>query len=133
MKHELEESSPETSLRTFGRQMKPRFDSLTWHVMDATADDWESIAQIIPDVEHWLGPQDPDQIRKIILGLFDEGLFEMMPLDGITEETLKTDFEKCWFSMTPEGRRLWDLDGIHYTNETAEPGVSSNSQLTTDE
>jgi len=101
--------------------MKPRFDALTWYVMDATADDWESIAQVIPDVEQWLGPQDPDQIQKIILGLFDEGLFELMPLEGITSETLKTDLKRCWFSMTPEGRRLWDIDGIHYREEQAEP------------
>ena len=94
--------------------------------MDATADDWESIAQVVPDVEYWLGPQNPDQIKEIIMGLFEEGLFEMMPLEGLTTETLKTEFESCSFSMTPEGRRLWDLDGIHYRDETTEQSRPAN-------
>jgi hypothetical protein len=106
--------------------MKPRFDALTWYVMDATADDWESIAQVIPDVEDFLGPQDPAEIRRIILRLFEEGLFEMMPLEGLTMESLQTDFDRCWFSMTTEGRRLWDEDGIHYRTETAEPSHPAN-------
>jgi hypothetical protein len=44
-----------------------------------------------------------------------------MPLEALTTETLKTDFTRCWFSMTPEGRRLWDLDGVYYRTETTEP------------
>jgi hypothetical protein len=94
--------------------------------MDATADDWESVDQVIPDVERWLGPQNPDQIQKIILSLFDEGLLELMPLEGVTVETLKTDLRGCWFSMTTEGRRLWDIDGFYYRNEEVEPCPAAN-------
>ena len=82
--------------------------------MDATADTWESIKQIIPHVEHFLGPQNQDKVRKIILKLFDDGLFELMPLDSVSIETLRTDLERCWFSMNDRGRDLWEQDGIHY-------------------
>ena len=94
--------------------------------MDATADDWESIAQVIPDVEQFLGPQDSKEIHKIILGLFDQGFLELMPLEGVTMESLKTDFGRCWFSMTQEGRRLWDLDGSFYRDDCAEQGAAAN-------
>lgn len=88
--------------------------------MDATADDWESLEQILPYVERWLGPQTPEKIQKILSDLHDEGLIELMSLEGITPESIQTDIARCWFSMMPKGRQLWDADGAYYRNEIAE-------------
>ncbi len=97
--------------------MKPTLDPVAWHVMDATADDWESVEQIIPDVERWLGPQDRQEIEIVIQVLLEKGLFEIMPLASPSTRGTPSDIRPLWFGMTTEGRRLWDRDGAFYRNE----------------
>ena len=103
------------------KEIKPSVDLLAWHIMEATADDWESVDQIITEVEGRIGVQDPVMFHKVILELFESEFLELMPMDGITSQTLKDDPKKCWLAMSAKGRRVWHEDSIHYTTQTHPP------------
>ena len=53
-------------------------DDHTWHVMDAMADDWESIAQIRPYVEEYCGVTTDERIFDTLRSLHSDGLIEIM-------------------------------------------------------
>jgi len=100
------------------KEFKPSVDLLAWHIMEATADDWESVDQIIPEVEGRIGVQDPVMFHKVILELFENEFLELMPMTGITQQTLKDDPKKCWLTMSAKGRRVWNENSIHYSTQT---------------
>ena len=51
-------------------------ESLAWHVMDATADDWESLEQILPCLRETHGPVEAVVAAGVIARLMVEGLME---------------------------------------------------------
>ena len=53
-----------------------KLNSLQWHVLDATADDWESFAQILPHVNQWLGKTEREFVANVIQELVSLDLLE---------------------------------------------------------
>ena len=52
--------------------------------MDATADDWESLEQMLPHVSELHGPTEPATVAAVVAGLVRDGLMEEMrgiPID----------------------------------------------------
>jgi len=92
-------------------------DSLTWHVMDATADDWESLEQILPHVREFHGPVEPAAVAEIVGRLVREGLMEEMQRSVIDPEAVVADPIEFWFRMTPRGRAIWDAEGVRFRGE----------------
>lgn len=92
-------------------------DSLTWHVMDAMADDWESIEQIRPHVRRYAEPASDERIFQILRQLHENELVRIMDGKGYGTRRFPTEPRDCWFSMTERGRALWDAEGIKYRDE----------------
>lgn len=92
-------------------------DSLTWHVMDATADDWESLQQIRPHVRAFHGPVEPAAIAALVARLVREGLMEEMRHPVIDPAAVVADPIEFWFRMTPRGRAVWDAEGVRFRSE----------------
>jgi hypothetical protein len=91
-------------------------DELTWHVMDAMADDWESIVQIRPHVFQYCGPTSDDTIFQTLLRLHEAECIEIMDEEGQGTSVFPDDPKGCWFSMTKRGRSLWNSEGSKYRN-----------------
>jgi hypothetical protein len=70
-------------------------DRLTWHVMNAMADDWESIVQIRRDLHPYFDEISDEQIVSILRHLHGEKLVEIMAVPGQTSETFLTHPESC--------------------------------------
>jgi hypothetical protein len=94
-------------------------DSLTWHVMDATADDWESLEQIQPHVREFHGPIEPVVIAEVVARLVREGLMEEMQHPVIDPPAVVADPIEFWFRMTRRGRAVWDAEGVRFRGEEA--------------
>jgi hypothetical protein len=92
-------------------------DSLTWHVMDAMADDWESIVQIRPHVQQYCGATPDDRIFQILRQLHTNGLVRIMDLDGHGPDSFPSDPQESWFDMTDSGRLLWETESSKYRDE----------------
>ncbi len=86
-------------------------DSLTWHIMDAMADDWESIEQIRPHVDRFHGQVDDSQIFEVLQDLCDSKLVEFMDGNGYGTDKFPEDARPYWFAMTERGKVLWDSEG----------------------
>ena len=102
--------------------MRTALDEFTWHAMDAMADDWESLDQIVPHIERFLGAADRIGIAQLIVELISEGLLrekKRLPYQQLTTEMILQTPIEYWFSMTPAGRALWDSEGHKYRDETA--------------
>lgn len=91
-----------------------KLDSLTWHVMDSMADDWESIEQIRPHVFQFCGATSDEQIFHILRQLHKNGFVEIMEVGERTNKIFPTNPETAWFGMTNAGRAFWDAEGIKY-------------------
>jgi hypothetical protein len=89
-------------------------DSLAWHVMDATADDWESLEQILPHVRETHGPAEAVVVAESIVRLMVEGLMEEMRHATVSPQAIVCNPIDYWFRMTPRGRAIWDTDGGHW-------------------
>lgn len=89
-------------------------DKFTWHVMDAMADDWESIAQIRPHVHQYFGVASDEEIFAALRQLHQDRLVEIMKVPGQAIDIFQRDPEACWFGMTGTGRKLWDSEGAKY-------------------
>jgi hypothetical protein len=76
-------------------------DSLSFEIMNATADDWESLDQIYPTVCRVFSQHSRQAIVDTVSKLVIVGWLEQRQVDGQMEE--------CWFRMTDEGRRIWQL------------------------
>lgn len=94
-----------------------KLDSLTWHIMDAMADDWESIEQIQSHVSGFLGQVEDKQVLSILKGLYDNRLVKIMDGNGHGIDKFPEDAKVCWFMMTQFGRILWDSEGYKYRDE----------------
>jgi hypothetical protein len=92
-------------------------DSQTWLIMDAMADDWESIEQIRPHVSELNGHVSDDAISVTLRTLHDQGLIRIMDDNGNSVSDFPKDPTTCWFSITNNGRTLWDTQGVKYREE----------------
>lgn len=98
-------------------------DRVSWHVLGATADDWESIDQIEPHVrEYCEGVSDRAEIAARIIELTRIQVLEEMPHKHLerpaesAEDILRQPNEH-WFRMTPIGRMLWDINHRNYCDD----------------
>ena len=91
-----------------------RLDELSWHVMDAMADDWESIVQIRPHVMRFCGATPDRRILDILREVHRFELVRIMDADGYRTDEFPEDPHEHWFSMTEVGRDLWDAEGPKY-------------------
>ena len=82
----------------------PKLDSLTFFVLNAMADDWESIVQIEPHVKEYQGPATREQIFEAIRGLHAGGFLRAMDENGYGIEGYPVEPDTAWFSMTDTGR-----------------------------
>jgi hypothetical protein len=96
------------------------FDALSWHVMNAMADDWESIEQIRPVVYRHHGQASDKRIFQILRQLHENELIRVMDEDGYATAAFPADPTACWFSMTETGQTLWDSEATKYWNEHQE-------------
>lgn len=88
--------------------------------MNAMADDWESLDQIVPDVDDWWQPTPRLVVAEQIVQMIDEGLLEEMAHadrgdDTLTPKAIVADTMRFWFGMTKRGRTLWDKEGATIT------------------
>ena len=89
-------------------------DATTWHILDATADDWESLDQIEKHVQCWCGPIGREAIAAVICNLLGLGLFdEMQGRDVVSADVLDRPIE-FWFRMTERGREFWESAALNY-------------------
>jgi hypothetical protein len=93
-------------------------DQWQWHVMDAMADDWESIVQIRPHVVEHCGATTDQQIFDVLRDLRQAGLVRLMDADGYGTDAFPADAHDHWFSMTESGMSLWDSEGHKYRGES---------------
>jgi hypothetical protein len=93
-------------------------DTLTWHVMDAMADDWESVEWIRPHVHEYVGPVSDEEILAILRLPHSRKLVEIMKVPSQPDNVLETQPMACWFGMTEAGRNLWDSEGVKYRDES---------------
>jgi hypothetical protein len=89
-------------------------DSLTWTVLDATADDWESLNQILPYVREDHDAVEGSAVAEVISRLVTEGMMEEMRHAPVSPRDILADPIEYWFRMTPAGRAAWDADGSHW-------------------
>lgn len=94
--------------------MMKKMDSITWHIMDAMAEDWESVAQVEPHVLKFCGATPRDRIGKILISLHEDGFLQAMDKNGNGISVLPDDVMETWFRMTPKGRSLWNSEGVKY-------------------
>jgi hypothetical protein len=87
------------------------FDPLLWHILDATADDWESIVQIEDHITRFLGRSSRFKIASTLKELLEQGLIEEMKNQTFTPDNLVNNPDEFWFAMTEEGRMIWDFGG----------------------
>ena len=81
-------------------------DSLSWEVMNATADDWESLHQIMSRVCEFCGQVEPAAMAELIATLVDNGLMEEMQGRIVQSTDVLADPIDFWFRMTPMGRAV---------------------------
>jgi len=92
-------------------------DSLTWYVMDALADDWESIEEIRPHIAEYHGSASDREIFDTLRALHARDLVRLMDENGYGTGEFPDDPNGYWFSMTEAGRALWDAEGEKYRSE----------------
>jgi hypothetical protein len=96
---------------------RPVLDSLSWHVMDATADDWESLEQILSHVREFHGLVEAPEVAEMVARLMREGLMEEMRHPVIDPFGVVADPVEFWFRMTARGRAVWDEEGVGFRGE----------------
>lgn len=89
-------------------------DVIRFWVMNATADDWESLEQIQLDVARSYLRIGPDAIAMEIMRLLELGLFEAMPRTPESAEQIATSPFEVWFRMTQRGRTAWESDSMRF-------------------
>ncbi len=80
---------------------------LTFNVLNATADDWESLAQIHSQVNQYWQVVEASVCAGEMFRLVSEGLFEVMPRPPLDIGSILAERLKYWFRMTPAGREEW--------------------------
>ena len=101
--------------------MRTTLDEFTFHAMDAMADDWESLDQVAPHIERFVGLADRGRVARLLVELMTEGLVKEMQRQVYPRLTadmiLQTPME-FWFAMTPAGRALWSSEAHKYEDDT---------------
>jgi hypothetical protein len=98
--------------------MSGPLDKLQWHIMDAMADDWESIEQIRPHVAKYCGNVLDHQIFVQLRDLHRHGFVRLMDENGYGKDDFPAEAGKYWFDMTDAGRALWDSEGFKHRTES---------------
>jgi hypothetical protein len=94
--------------------------SLAFEVMNATADDWESLEQIHPQVNEYRGMVEASVVAEEMMRLLSIGLFEVMPKAPSTVEAILAEPTEYWFRMTPAGRSKWQKQAEEFGFEMGE-------------
>jgi hypothetical protein len=94
---------------------------LDWLILDATADDFESIVQIAPNVLSDL-PQTPRvEIARHIIELLRGGFLQQLERGEISLEDFASVPERLqppfWFGMTPRGADAWEHSATEFGSE----------------
>ncbi len=89
-------------------------DSFDWYIMDATADDCESIVQIEAHIAEYFGQVNRFQIATRLETLTGKGLMEEKRNLAFSSSHLLENPVEFWFSMTEEGRMLWESESKKY-------------------
>jgi hypothetical protein len=93
---------------------QPILSRLMWHVMNSTADDWESLAQIVPDVNRSLGPHEQDSVEETVRIAFANGYILAKTGDWQPAASLDQEITSYWFSMSEAGRKVWESETETY-------------------
>lgn len=102
--------------------MRATLDEFTFHAMNAMADDWESLDQIEPQIERFVGSADRRRIAQLLVELNAEGLvieMQRQPYQHLTANMILQNPMEFWFAMTSAGRALWKSEGHKYEDDTA--------------
>jgi hypothetical protein len=82
-------------------------DAIDWEILNATADDWESLEQIVRGLPP--GGPDADAVADRIVRLIDRGLLEARFEGGQTVAAIhRGEIRQAWFAMTQQGRDAWN-------------------------
>ena len=92
-------------------------DLVTWDVLNAMADDWESIDQIEPQVRCFHGAVPRPAIFSLLRQLYEAGHLRIRDESGNQLSHFPESPETAWFSMTESGRLIWNENGTEYQNE----------------
>jgi hypothetical protein len=92
-------------------------NAVSWNILDAMADDWESVEQIEPFINEYVGLVSRDEIIKAIEDLYNKGLIEIMDNEKFSRLDILKDPSKYWFGMTDAGRKLWNSESNKYIKE----------------
>ena len=89
--------------------------SLTFWIMDATADDWESLDQIQPALNKCWEPTSRlvvavEIVRLVLVGLFEEMQHQDRGNEELSAEAIVADPMRFWFRMTVQGRKQWEQE-----------------------
>ena len=95
----------------------PHVDLVTWYVLNAMADDWESIDQIEPQVRRFHGAVTRPAIVSLLRQLYEAGHLRIMDENGNQVGHFPESPATAWFSMTESGRLIWNESGIEYQDE----------------
>jgi hypothetical protein len=93
-------------------------EALDFEIMNSTADDWESIEQIFPDVSHIQSTITQELVIQHILQLVRDGLIEEMNGGTPSTQDIIQYPKKYWFSMTKLGRERWDSEARRFYPES---------------
>ena len=99
--------------------MRTSLDKPSFFLMDATADDWESLEQIMPVVAEYAGVTDSSRVAGLIVELLADGLLEEMKHTPVTPQMIVQTPIEFWFAMTPAGRALWTSEAHKYEHDVA--------------
>jgi hypothetical protein len=99
--------------------MRSTLDKPSFFLMNATADDWESLEQIMPQVKEFAGVTDSLLVSRLIVELIADGLLEEMKHTPVTPQMIVERPIEFWFTMTPAGRALWDSEARKYEHDAA--------------
>ena len=94
---------------------------LDWLVLDATADDFESIVQIADSVRCDLPQISRAELARHIIELLRDGFLQQLESDEISLEDLVRVPERLqppfWFGMTARGAEAWERCAKEFDSE----------------
>ena len=94
-----------------------QIDSLTFHILNAMADDWESIAQIEPQIAGYVGGVDRSEIFTVLRRLYVTGDIRAMDENGYGVDAFPDDPALAWFSMTDSGRGVFERNFSRFDDD----------------
>ncbi len=92
-------------------------DAISWEVLNATADDWESLEQVHPAVCRFVAPVSEGIVASVIARLVRDGLMEEMSGGVIDPAAIAANPTEFWFRMTPHGREVWEAEAARFQSE----------------